>query len=390
MMSIAQFANKYSTASRPIERVAQRWVVEKEVRDFLGTTVMAGATVADLMIGDRLVDTISSEVKVAFENLMGSVADSREEIEHLILEKIEIGDKAVFGLINKIQGQLGEDLFVRAVGSGAQLAESGSQADWDVRVNYEDAFKYVQVKVYENANAVPLENLKDKLEAGGVFDHGEVVNQLDVAVPSDIYAEVRERAMEIGYPGQILDLHITHDEIRGQLLDSVQNVQDGLGHFFTELVGDIAVPATIHGAVNAFLLYKGAKDRRSAVEDTVYSSAILPVVSLWLSRLIRCSATRCSPWIFRMLRRLSQARLADFCCWVRNGKPSHFETVCRSPLCCPPTCNRKRSTRHADFTRRSVQLALFLEEMSDNHKKDTTCGEPRVSLRDRSVRRTWK
>jgi hypothetical protein len=273
-MNIAQFANKYSTASRPIESVAQRWVVEKEVRDFLGTTVMAGATVVDLMIGDRLVDTISPEVKGAFENLMGSVADSREEIEHLILEKIEIGDKSVFGLMNKIQGQLGEDLFVRAMGSGAELAESGSQADWDVRVSYEDAFKYVQVKVYENANAVPLENLKDKLEAGGVFDHGEVVNQLDVAVPSDIYEEVRERAMEIGYPGEILDLHVTHDEIRGQLLDSVQNVQDGLGHFFTEVVGDIAVPATIHVVVNAFLLYKGAKDRHAAIEDSLCSSII--------------------------------------------------------------------------------------------------------------------
>jgi hypothetical protein len=100
-----------------------------------------------------------------------------------------------------------------------------------------------------------------------------VINQLDIAVPSDIFNEVRDRALEIGYPGKILDLHVTHNDIRTQLVDSVQNVQNGLGHFFTELVGDIAVPAGIHMAVNAFLLYKGARDRYSAVEDTLYSSA---------------------------------------------------------------------------------------------------------------------
>jgi hypothetical protein len=273
-MNIAEFANKYSSAARPIETVVRRWIAEKQVRDFLGMTVLASVTVADLIIGDRLLDTISPEVKEAFGNLMGAIADSREEIERLILDKVDIGDTAVVGLINKIQGQLGEDLFVRATGSSAHLAESGSQADWDVRVGYDEPFKYVQVKVYENANAVPLESLKDKLEADGVFDHDEVVNQLDIAVPWDIYDAVRERAVEIGYPGEILDLHLTRDEIRNQLLDSVQNVQNGLGHFFTELVGDIAVPAGIHMAVNAFLLYKGAKDRHSAVEDTLYSSAI--------------------------------------------------------------------------------------------------------------------
>ena len=185
---------------------------------------------------------------------MGSVADSREEIESLILEKIEVGDKAVVGLNQQNPGSVRRGLFVRAVGSGAQLAESGSQADWDVRVSSDEALQYVQVKVYENAHAVPLESLKAKLEAGGVLDHGEVVSQLDIAVPSDIYDGVRERAMEIGYPGEILDLHVTRDEIRDQLLESVQNVQDGLGHFFTELMGDIAAPAAIHAAINAFLL----------------------------------------------------------------------------------------------------------------------------------------
>jgi len=143
-----------------------------------------------------------------------------------------------------------------------------------VRVSYEDTLNYVQVKVFESAHSVPLESLKERLEAGALFDHGHVINHLDIAVPADIYDEVRKRASEIGYPGEILNLHVTHDDVRNQLFDSVQNVQHGFAHFFTELLGDIAVPATIHAAVNGFLLHKGAKDPRSAVEDTLYSSGV--------------------------------------------------------------------------------------------------------------------
>ena len=132
----------------------------------------------------------------------------------------------------------------------------------------------MQVKVYETAGAVPLEHLKERLVTGAVSDHGQIIDHLDVAVPSDIYDEVRERALEIDYPGEIRNLHVTHDDIRDQLVDSVHNVEYGLGHFFTELVGDVAVPAAMHAAVNGFLLYKGAKDRRAAVEDTLYSSGV--------------------------------------------------------------------------------------------------------------------
>lgn len=168
-MTIQEFVANYPIPSRPIEAIVRRWVAEKEVRDFLGATVIAGVTVADLMTGDRLVDTLSPDVKGAFRNLMGPGADTREEIERLILEKIELGDASVLGLINKIQGQLGEDTFVRLVGSAAQLAASKSQEGWDVRVGHAEPFKYVQVKVYEDPTGLSdhLEGLKREAGARG-------------------------------------------------------------------------------------------------------------------------------------------------------------------------------------------------------------------------------
>ena len=65
-MKIEEFARKYHPESRAIKSVVERWIAEKQVRDFLGTTIMAGVTVADLMIGDRLVDTIHRRSKRGF------------------------------------------------------------------------------------------------------------------------------------------------------------------------------------------------------------------------------------------------------------------------------------------------------------------------------------
>ena len=58
---------------------------------------------------------------------MRSSVSSREEIERLIVAKIELGDESVSGLINKIQGQLGEDIFTRAIGSSAQLQRAAAK-----------------------------------------------------------------------------------------------------------------------------------------------------------------------------------------------------------------------------------------------------------------------
>jgi hypothetical protein len=235
---------------------------------------MAGVTISDLVVGDGFIDTIPPEVKQAFHNLMGPSFQSREQIRQLLLEKIESSEKSVQGLMNKIQGQVGEDLFLRITGSTARLAESGSQADWDVRIGMDESPTLVQVKAYEHASEVPLRYLKSRVESGQVRDGAMVADHLDIAVPSDIYEQVQERATELQYPGMIRNLRLAHGDVRNLLEESVDNVQDGLTHFFQELCGDICRPAALHVLVNAFLLYKGAKEIDQAFEDTVYSSVV--------------------------------------------------------------------------------------------------------------------
>jgi hypothetical protein len=119
---------------------------------------MPGVMVADLFIGDplRLADLppLSQEFRSAFSELMGSKADTYEEVRNLILDKAEKGESSVFGLMNKIQGQFGENLFVTASEGKGSLANLGNQESWDISVNHGDSIQYVQVKVYEDPDGV--------------------------------------------------------------------------------------------------------------------------------------------------------------------------------------------------------------------------------------------
>lgn len=275
-MSMDAFARKHPTPAQGIDTVVRRWIAQREVRDFLGTPILAGVTMLDLLMGDQLVDTLSPEVKQAFTTLMEGKADSRAEVERLILDKIEQGQESVVGLMNKIQGQMGEEVFVRLAGPAAHLADDKSQEGWDVFIDRGDHPQYVQVKVYEDADGIGqhLKALQEKLLAGTIR-HGETpITRLDIAVNSEIYDEVRANAEALGYPGEILDLGETRGVMREALEQSVDHVQAPFEHFFAELFGDALQPAVLHAMANAFLLYKGAKDRRLAVEDTLYSAGL--------------------------------------------------------------------------------------------------------------------
>jgi hypothetical protein len=222
-MTMAAFARKYPTPAQGIDAVVRRWVTRREVRDFLGMPILAGVTTLDLLMGDQLVDTLSPEVKHAFKTLMEVKADSRAEVERLILEKIERGDESVRGLMNKIQGQIGEEVFVRLAGPAARLAENKSQEGWDVCVDRGDHAQYVQVKVYADADGLSqhLGELQEKLLAGTIRDGETPLTRLDIAVNSEIYEEVRANAEALGYPGEILDLGETRAVMRDALEQSV-------------------------------------------------------------------------------------------------------------------------------------------------------------------------
>lgn len=277
MTSIEAFAAKYDDRGRPINEVVDCWLLEKQISDFLGTQVFSGVMIADLMVGDRLVDIIPPDVKDGFYHLMGAQAATRADIERIILEKAHDSPEAVMGLMNKIQGQLGEDAFVKAVGHAAHLAPSGSQEGWDIVVHHHDFSQYVQVKVYSDPYEAieALKDLDEKVDAGQIHDGADVVHSVDFAVNSDIYENVSHKASELGLQSHVLNLGATRDELRSQLDQAVDHVSGApLHHFFSELLVNVETVAALHAAANAFLVYKGAKEMAAAIEDTTYSTLV--------------------------------------------------------------------------------------------------------------------
>jgi hypothetical protein len=205
----------------------------------------------------------------------------------------------------KIQGQMGEDVFVRLVGSTARLAANKSQEGWDVWVIRGDYTQYVQVKVYADADGVGshLRKLQERLQEGTIRDGEIPLKHLDIAINSEIYDEVRAKAAALNYQGDILDLGETRATIRDALKQSVDHVKAPFEHFFGELFGDMLQPALLHAVANAFLLYKGAKDRRTAVEDTFYSAGITAGACSRRQAPINCWDMDCSGSTSRMRQR---------------------------------------------------------------------------------------
>jgi len=87
MTTIDQFCQKHGPITRSINDIIDRWVLEKQVRDFLSAKILGGIMVVDLLVGDGLVDNIPPDVKTAFVHLMGVHAETRAQVEQLILEK---------------------------------------------------------------------------------------------------------------------------------------------------------------------------------------------------------------------------------------------------------------------------------------------------------------
>lgn len=276
-MTINEFIKKYGDRSEKIDTILKKWAVKKEVDDFLGMQIMGGYLIGDLLIGDGLSDAIPSELKEAFSGLMKEKADSYQEIRKIIIEKIEKGDESRIGLINKIQGQFGENQFIENVGDTARLAESGSQEAYDIMIQELGATKYVQVKVYEDADAVieKIKEVNEKIASGFKDQTGNIINEVEFAVNSDIYEEVAEKANELGLPNKILNLGSNREEIREIIEKGFAEVANpGIFDFFSDLLGGTLTVAALHGAINGFLLWKGAKGKQEAIEDIIYSSTI--------------------------------------------------------------------------------------------------------------------
>ena len=200
-MSIKNFKKKYSSSKKKaIDTIAQKWKKEKLADDFLGTEIMTGVLVSEFIVeGTHLSHVkLDPEVKEAFSELMSGKVDSYTELRGLVVDKFDKGEKSVEGLINKIQGQYGENVFIENVGDGAELATSGNQEGWDVKIPREGFDEHIQVKVYKDADGV-IEKMKEVNEKVlGGKDEFENIDQINFAVNSDIYKSVKEAAEASG------------------------------------------------------------------------------------------------------------------------------------------------------------------------------------------------
>lgn len=287
-MRIDDFCTKYAADKvRPIRKVVDGWMLRARLDDVLGTPIASGVLIGDLLCGGRLADVdfddlrerIPVPAQEAFASLMGEKADTVEAVRALILEKYANGEHSLMGLLNKVQGQVGEEQFVTAAGHAARLAQSGSQEAWDVVVGHGEAARYVQVKIYADADAVIDEMLavNEKVAAGQILGESaaDAVEQVDFAVNSDILEDVRDRAQELGMPNEVLDVGATRDEIRSWLQSAAdESIDAPLEDFFDQLLSGTLAAAALHAAVNGFLVWKGAKERSQAIEDTVYSTGL--------------------------------------------------------------------------------------------------------------------
>lgn len=275
-MGIKEFQKKYS-ANHTIDFISRKWKEEKLADDFLGSKIMGGVLVSDFLLssGDALshVDFLSDDVKDAFLELMKGKVDSYSELRNLVIEKLDKGEKSLNGLINKIQGQYGENEFVKSIGGAAELAPP-NQEGWDVKILRDGGDEHIQVKVYQDSSGV-LEHIKkvnEKVLEGKLGD----VEQINFAVNSDIYDEVQQKVSELGLSNKIYDIGITRDTVRENLESAMENIGEVsfLDNFFSDLLGTSCTAAAIHAAANAFLVWKCSKEKSKALEDTIYSTAL--------------------------------------------------------------------------------------------------------------------
>ena len=283
MTTIAEFYDRYSGGpTQSFETICDRWDKEEELGNLLQTAIGAGVVLGDLLVGDGLNDQISPELLDGFAELMGQKADSYDEVRSILLDKLQNGEKSVFGLVNKIKGQIGENQFLQgaqAEGLSARLAELGNQPSWDVAIdNADGTTRYIQVKMYSDVgDAVRhMQDVTQKLDEGVIISDGDrVVEAIDFAVPANIAEEVSARSAELGIDMQVIPIDMTAAEAADVVQTGFDNVgPEALSNLFGELFGASVAVVALHGLVNAFLVYKGAKAADRFLADTVEQTAI--------------------------------------------------------------------------------------------------------------------
>ena len=137
--------------------------------------------------------------------------------------------------------------------------------------------RWIQVKTCGNANDImkDIYKVQEKVAAGQILDGDQIVNRIDFAVSQNAIDAVRDKVQAAGIDIEILEIPMTSHKAREVVSDAVNYVgPEAMSHFLGELLGGTLTAGALHGAVNEFLVYKGAKDRSQFMQDTVYSTGI--------------------------------------------------------------------------------------------------------------------
>lgn len=272
-MKIEEFKSKYGNgAVGKMSELLKNSVKRRRADDLLGVEITAGLTLADLLSEGRLNDApISNEVKETLSALMGDKVDTRDEAISFFRAMVEKGDASAEGLVNKLKGTLGELKFQESFGDGIQLAQSGSQEGFDLITN--DG-KFIQVKMYQSSEGVidAIEKNADKIANHEILYDGQYVEQIDYAVSSNIYEELKSQGVEAEYGIELHEVPMTAEEAGNVIRDEINEAAwEG---FFSNALGVTITAGALHGAINAYMYAFKEKAVEDAIKDTVKSTGM--------------------------------------------------------------------------------------------------------------------
>lgn len=275
-MEIDEFCRKHDGSRTSIEHIRTKWKKEQTERD-IDALLFAGVITPDGLIGDGLTDRISPDLHDALTGLMKDKIDTYGDAREYLREVLERSPESVSGTISKIKGQVGENFFAEAAEGKAQLAASGSQEGWDLWVENDGIREYVQVKMYGGDNAVSnviahMKDVHEKVAAGEITDGGEIVTNIDFAVPHDIADKVREAAEKIPELAgmEVIPVDMTAAEAAEVVKDGLDALgPEAMSHLFGELLGGTLTAGAIHTMMSAVKVWRKDQAADEAVEQVI-------------------------------------------------------------------------------------------------------------------------
>ena len=282
-MTADEFLNDHEYGRKPVRDIAdvvKQWDQDrggKSCDDETGMATMLAVLGIDAMTSDGLLNEISPELVTSMSHLMGEKADTYDEARQLITDKLTHGDAAFTGFVSKIKGQIGEDRFIHEYPDYA-LAMSKSQEAVDaVKPLGDGLVEAVQIKMYGDPNAV----VKHMLSVQSKVDHGlsvqgDIVGQLNFAVPENIADEVRRLAAK---HSELSNIHIltvksSASDVADVVRDAGNNIAHPLQHIGEDIASSVAFMAALDALTNAYLVAKGKKSIGAVVQEAVLKTPI--------------------------------------------------------------------------------------------------------------------